>query len=400
MPDRDDRPQADAIDRYWDEVFRGRPAGAAPDALDPDLAATVRRLRALDAAPAADPGFAARLWADLIRGEEAPLPQPLPEPRRFEPTMTATSLPMPFPLEAPRTRRRGVAWFAAAALVIAALGLGYRAFWPDPTDRSLPIPAAAIPATAAPTPTAMPTPTPVPIAATAQTLLTLTFPADALRRDDRVSAGLGHFSIPPGKRSTWTPYCCPGPLVEYVVAGVYTVRAEAKIRVVRADGTTEEIATGTEAVLGPGDALVSRNETVVEGANTGTAPVELLGWVLIGPGGGVFGGHSLPGWIDHNADVQDRLTVPPGGATVHLRRVELDADTVYPAPPSGAFSFAVTLQTNTAGTPVAGYGQKGTDGSLAHAAGGPVTFYVLTLEPSGLDGTPTAGTPTAGTPTP
>jgi len=177
-------------------------------------------------------------------------------------------------------------------------------------------------------------------------------------------------------------------MVEYVIAGTYTVRAESAIRVVRADGAEEEIPAGVDAVLTPGDALISRNETVVEGANTGDVPVELLNWVLLAAGG--FGGHALPGWASHNADVQGELVLPPGSAAVRLTTIELHPGTPVPLPSDGSLAFVVTLPTNALGTPVLSAYRDG-DGAI----GGRLnvsTVYLLTVSWTGV-GTPTAGTP-------
>jgi len=219
-------------------------------------------------------------------------------------------------------------------------------------------------------------------------LLTITLPAGAIPRGEGVNAGLAHFSIPPGTRSTWIPYCCPGPMVEYVIAGTYTVRAQSAVRVVRADGTEEVVAAGVETVLDPGDALISRNETVVEGANTGDVPVELLNWVLLAAGG--FGGHALPGWASHNVDVQGELVLPPGSAEVRLTTIELHPGTPVPLPSDGSLTFVVTLPSNALGTPVPSAYRDG-DGAIT--SGRQVaTVYLLTVSWTGV-GTPTPGTP-------
>src|SRR5262249_48902447 len=69
MPDRRDLPLDLTLDRFWDEAFRGEPAGSDLESLDPGLAATVRRVHALDTAPPANPVFASRLWEDLMHAQ-------------------------------------------------------------------------------------------------------------------------------------------------------------------------------------------------------------------------------------------------------------------------------------------------------------------------------------------
>lgn len=77
-----ERAAADALDRYWDGLTLTHavttPGGPAPldEALDPALTRSVRRLRLLDATPHPEPGFANRLWADLMTGQPSPAPVP------------------------------------------------------------------------------------------------------------------------------------------------------------------------------------------------------------------------------------------------------------------------------------------------------------------------------------
>jgi hypothetical protein len=388
MHDRRDLPQAQSIDRYWDEVFQGEPAGSDLGTLDPDLVATVQRVHALDAAPTADPAFGARLWAELMHahGIADNLRQhPMPDSAALGQAAAPHRRPATTPFGAPPTRRRwGFAQFATAAVLLLILGLVYWALGPGRADDG---PRDTIPGAA-------PTEPSVPTAATEGPVLKITLPAAALPRGDGVSSGLAHFIIPPGTGSTWEPNCCPGPLVEYVLRGTYSVRAEAAIQIVRADGTVEEVPAGTGVTLGPGDGLISRNETVVEAANVGATPVELLGWVLVEEGG--FQGHSLPGWVMGGADVQGPLAVPAGPAELRLRRVELAPGAAI-TPPPGSLSFVVVLPQNAAGTPVPTFYGRQTDGTLRNPSSqNAITVYVLTMEPVGGE----AGSPVAVSPTP
>lgn len=391
MHDRRDVPLAHAIDRYWDEVFQGSPAGSDPEALDPDLAATVRRVHALNVAPTADRVFASRLWADLmgaqgIAGGDRPRPTVDPAPSG---RAVATPLrPAPVPFGAPPTRHRwGLARLATAVVLLLVFGLVYIASGPNRSDDGR---RAALPAMV------LPTGTPAPAATAEESLLVLTLPAESLPRGQTIGSGIADAVIPPGIRSTWEPlepYCCPGPMVEYVIEGTYTVRADAAIRVVRADGATEEAPAGTAVTLGPGDSLISRNETVVETANTGTTPVILLNWTLIAvdpPGS--FSGHRLTGWTQNSADVQEPLTLSAGPATLRLRRVEL-APGAADMPPPGSLSFVVVLPQNAAGTPVPTFYGRQADGALRNTSSrNAITVYILTLEPAGgAAGSPVVG---------
>ena len=127
--------------------------------------------------------------------------------------------------------------------------------------------------------------TPSPETTPGDTVLELTFPVDALPTGDGVSAGLGYFSIPPGNSSTWISKCCRGPLIEYVVSGQYTVTVAAAIEVFRADGTVEQIPANTVATLGPGDSLLSRNETEAQAVNNGMEPVDIVQWTFVDESG-------------------------------------------------------------------------------------------------------------------
>lgn len=82
--DAAERAAADALDRYWDGLTLTQavtaPGGPAPldEALDPALTRSVRQLRLLDATPHPEPGFANRLWADLMTGQASPALGPPP----------------------------------------------------------------------------------------------------------------------------------------------------------------------------------------------------------------------------------------------------------------------------------------------------------------------------------
>jgi outer membrane protein assembly factor BamB len=121
------------LDRYYDEVFLGDPAGSGKDALDPSLAATVRRLRELDAVEPANPKFASKLWKDLVlaqdtaidnRAREISFAAAIPVQSRIR------SLPRPG-FKVPGERRKWfVAQFAMAALLVITLIASWFTFRP------------------------------------------------------------------------------------------------------------------------------------------------------------------------------------------------------------------------------------------------------------------------------
>jgi hypothetical protein len=215
-----------------------------------------------------------------------------------------------------------------------------------------------------------------------ETVLTLTISAAGLPHGDDVQTGLAHYTIPPGTRSTWSTTCCNGPMAEYVISGAYTVRFQAQIQVYRAGGTIEEIAADTEVTLGPGDALLSRQETPFEAANTGATPVELLDWGLVDNGNSA-GPHQLPGWTTHNGDLQTGTILAPATVDLRLRRLTLAPDRDLPITGSVATLVVTTDPNGSLG--------RNSDGSARNVGADPITIYYLTLDQP--TGTPVGGTP-------
>lgn len=393
----DHRMNDQALNHYLDDIAAGAPV-SLNDGVDVELVETFRALRSLAQTP---PGESARNRVDRTvenaidqigkspRERVGPLnghmtsatgnqrrygaPQSMPDASRRRP------LNLTHPKSFVSTR---FAWVIAAALVVLAVGVSYLVVGPTspwPRHRKT-VPAAQVVAS----PTAEPS--------TDQTLLEFTLPPEALPQGQNISSGLAHFTIPPGTRSTWTSYCCAGPMIEYVVAGTYSVRAAAAVQVVRADGRVDQVAADEEVTLNAGDSLISRNETSVEGANTGSGSVELLSWVLIEDSG--FGGHALSGWLSGNADVHGTIDVYPELMTVTIRRLTLDPNGALPAPQLGTTQFVVTLPSNLTGTPVTN--------TIGSNAGGvlnwgkePAEVYVLTATQAG----PTEASPEPGSPT-
>jgi outer membrane protein assembly factor BamB len=133
MPEHGDLPIDLRLDRYYDEVFLGDPAGSGKDALDPSLAATVRRLRELDAVEPANPEFASKLWKDLVLAQDTAI-----DNRAREISFAAAnpvqsrirSLPWP-DFKVPGERRKWfVAQFAMAALLVITLVASWFTFRP------------------------------------------------------------------------------------------------------------------------------------------------------------------------------------------------------------------------------------------------------------------------------
>lgn len=75
-----EREQSERLSRFWDELVAG--VVEQPRDLDPALAETVRKLRALHRPPAIDPAFQRRLGEQLLGPVAPPGAAPGPQPRR------------------------------------------------------------------------------------------------------------------------------------------------------------------------------------------------------------------------------------------------------------------------------------------------------------------------------
>ena len=381
------------LDRFWNALAAGLPADTT--GIDPEKAETLRRFHTAEDVPGADPAFLARLLTDLIGDQQMPTAMPRDSVQVTNPNGHVGTFPwrsiVPSLPDVAGRRRWGFGQFSTAVLVLLVLGLVYYTLGPGRGNNDGP---AVIP------PVVIPTETPVPTATlgpTQQTVLDITFPAEMVPHFDDLAAGLAHWSVPPGTRSSWNPTCCPGLLFEFVAMGSYTIRAETTVRVVRADGSTEEIPADTETTLEAGDTLISRNDTAVEAWNDGAESVELISFVWIGIDNPGFGGHILDGWVSHNFDVQGPPLSPPSGpARLVLRRSELGKDSTLEADPTDDLRFVVTMVENAEGTPVNGVLISRSDGARLNVGVDTVPIYVLTVEWFGEDG----GTPGEGSPAP
>jgi hypothetical protein len=130
---------------------------------------------------------------------------------------------------------------------------------------------------------------PVAAEVTLKTLVETTVAAEAVPTGAQLPFELWYASLEPGVQIT-VPVemfaCCPGPLIEHVLAGELTLRVDGPLRVVRGaiagTPTPEEIPPGTEVVLQAGDSAIYAQGPSREYANLGTEPVQLVS-------GGLFG---------------------------------------------------------------------------------------------------------------
>jgi len=397
MPDPRAASHQDRLNRFWNELIQ--PSGApdaSGDGLDPAAAETVRRLHALGAAP--PPASSRERVRRAVRAHVRSRPQP---PQGRETPMTRTAVfdlarpptgangrtAAPFPGRprvavppAAEPRRWGFAPLAAALLVLT-LGLGFFTLGPGRQRADGPV---GIPAIVAPA-------TPAPAAAAEVDLLTMEIPEDLLPTGDQLQSGFSSITVAPGEQGTWPATrgaCCPGLRFDYVLAGSTAVRPAGAARLVRAGGTPEEVSPGTEVVLGPGDALLTRDEDGFAYANRGTTRLDLLFWGLHE---GTYETEPMPpGWAIYDFDLKSALpTVPAGPATLRLRRVELAAAASLPAPLSD-LKFGVIPPRNAGGEPARLTLTRSIDGTIKNSGETALPVYVLTLEPAAAAATPVA----------
>ncbi len=282
--------------------------------------------------------------------------------------------------------RRGLlagAIAAAALVMLAAAFAGYLLFGPGESGNDpQPVIPAVIEADGTPTPDAP----------EAELLLQTVLPDGVMATGEQVGAGFVHYSFPvTSYPSTWYPYCCSGPMIEFVVDGVYTIQAQEPIQVIRSDGSVEDIPADTEVVLNAGDGLISNVATIVDISNSGPETVELLNWAIIGDGEGNedFNGRQPMGWQEVSFDGFG-FSNPPSPALVSLWKITLDPAEVW-NPPADSTVFRVLMPSNDEGTPTAIWSTtRSVDGVITNMRRDSVDVYVLTLEPA----FPDSATPT------
>jgi hypothetical protein len=376
-----------ALANYWDSIARGRPAD--PDDLDPALAETIRRLRARDDAPGADPDFSTELLrrleeqVDTIRLDSADLGSlRLEEPPSPNGRAPFASLRMP---ALPRGSARRWDWsmtpLATAALVLFTIAFAYVAIGP-PRSAQQDQQEGGVPAVIA-TPA-----TPEVDTTTDGTLVEISLPPEAV--PSTVYGGQNHFTIPPGSSGIWDPAkasatCCTGLRLSYVLEGTYSVRGEGPMHVLRHGAEAwEEIAPGTEIVLDQGDAVLSEMADTFEAVNASTEPAEILDGVLFE--GEVFDDpipaerSGLPAWEWHDQDILfDPQPVPEGSVTLRLRKADLPVGGTLSRPPGAVVQLAVSLDPEA--IVLTDNPANKTPFQLSNLGAEPVTVYVLSLEP-------------------
>ena len=106
-----------------------------------------------------------------------------------------------------------------------------------------------------------------------ETLAEITLPAEAVPAT--IYSGQNHYTIPPGSSGRWepssfSPTCCTGPRLNYVLEGTYTVRGDGPMQVLRSGAAQwEDVPAGTEICWSP-EMPCSRGWTT---ASTRSTPV-------------------------------------------------------------------------------------------------------------------------------
>ena len=120
----------DDLRRFWDEIARGGPA--TPGNLDPELAATIRRLHAMRDVPPPNPAYARRLRESIMNATSLPIPfESIQNQIANGLTVPQTGWTLPSARPAPPNRRGWpIGSLATAALLLVTLVASLFAFGP------------------------------------------------------------------------------------------------------------------------------------------------------------------------------------------------------------------------------------------------------------------------------
>jgi hypothetical protein len=353
----------DVLNRYLDDRATGD--RASRERIEPGLVETIRRFTAMGHLPAPNPHFADQLEERLMNaGVHAPAITLLTIPVATDDRSRLITIDQGRTV---RGARRWLPILVSAALVLLTIGIAWRQFGPD---RQRDNPQSGGPAIYAPS-------SPSPDHATDESFFEITVPADLMPPGED-SIVLAHNSIPAGVTASWAQPNCPGLLLEYVLSGTYSISAEAPFQIARAKGQQEDVPTGSEAVLGPGDTLIIRNEVRFDAVNAGTESVEILDALLGGQASPDAGQSIAVGWNGHQSTQEDDLPDLSQGATIQLARQDLLPDERV-TPPEGTVMIAVTLNVTTQSI----YLSRDGSFSAGNLTGAPTTtVYTMTVQPA------------------
>jgi hypothetical protein len=247
-----------AEERFWDAVVLGEPIPV--DAIDPDLATTIRHISALDDAPLPDAAFAALLEHDLLWSN-------LPAPPVSAVAAQPTASPDPVTASAPAgrsnmTRQRVLVNLAAMAallaIVLTSIFVTLRVGPLASRDRT------EAPLTLGP-------------GITDETLL-LAGRFDGFP-DGILSASIDRWVLQPGAEITIGSNVSnsEGPSAYLIESGTLTIQSDSPIAVTRV-GTTAPIsvAEASQIELEPGDRGFGPSGVTTLWRNTGATPVRIL----------------------------------------------------------------------------------------------------------------------------
>jgi hypothetical protein len=371
-----------ALNEFWNDLVRASGAqDVAGNALDPELAETVRYLHGLSAtAPPASSGERVRraLQESTSSTSDHKEHDVVTNAQTLQHTIRPSGngrFPAPPTLVLPRRILDvNLAYLAVAAVILLALGIGARIYWSGPPDSGNRANNPAIHAPGTPSPTD-------------EILFEITLPADVVPADAKGTMTLAWESVPADSVTTkWSDDCCPGSYVYFVLDGSVTIEGDGPIQVIRHDGAgaMEDRESGVPTNLRSGDIVVIRNE-VAQTWTTGAVEAEIVTLTLVsGDNPGPFSSHQ---WRSHRIAVDLNSVVLPGGPyTLSLSRVGVQTDSLLDLPENVVNQLAIVHEGNATIGRGIGRAIRVSDASA------PVTLFVLTLSTT----TEGSGTPVAG----
>ena len=373
MPDFRPFEDETTVNQVWNEIVAGLPS--APGVDDSAVPETIRRLHALGAAapPASSRERVRRGVWDAARspsgyGESTVSVGEIPWDMNSNGHVPQASLARPHPvIGGPWIPWRRLSALSAAALLLAIVGavIVVAILASGDPDRAADMP--PIMAPASPSPAATPEDA---------ILLEIDIPAAAIPVSDGYIAALSFDVVPAGNSNDFGLSCCDGPLVQHLVSGTLTFTVSAPVEVIRADGTTEQVAADTPTTLVAGETLLTRNEHGVTTTNPGPEPAEVLDWLLLDDPNEYFAGRQEEGW--EGRDLEATSDVPPitGSVALTLRREVLVPGDIVPVL-AGNLSLAVTAD------PEVDVFKRFGDGGIypIDSHGNPTVIYVFTMIP-------------------
>lgn len=379
-----------ALDAFLNDIVAGRPIERDPSAqLPADVVQAIRHITSLDPSPQSG-AVRERAWAetwDHIQQQRSEQESTMYASAVATGSQAVQSSSSPVP-SGPRERGwsgefpRG--WAAAAALLVLLVTAfaAYAAFGPGrPNSDNGPVIPAVVIQEGSPTPTPAGTP-----------IFRIDLPASSVLSTGTLTSGWDYIVVRATQRTyNYTPNCCPGPFLEYVLEGQLAAQSERPMTIVRADGAQEAIPAGTEVTLFTGDAFLAENDANMDLHNPGATDTHLLGWVLVNDL--AFQGHGAAGFAQTLAvDLEFEMQVSPGPGTLVLTRYDDPAE--IPAEPApNSYQYILYAGGNALGTPEIGTTPSAPSGTPAPPAPGE-GIYVLDF----LMSPPATPSPVAATP--